>query len=44
LLELYQQGPIRPAISARYSLEKGGDAIAALAGRAAMGKLVVTIE
>ncbi len=44
LLELYQQGAIRPAISARYPLEKGGDAIAALAGRAAMGKLVVTIE
>jgi len=44
LLDLYMQGAIRPVISARYPLEKGGDAIAALAARAAMGKLVVTIE
>ncbi len=44
LLELYQLGAIRPSISAHYKLEKGGDAIAALAARTAMGKLVVTIE
>jgi NADPH2:quinone reductase len=44
LLELYQQGAIRPTISARYPLEQGADAIASLAARAAMGKLVVTIE
>ena len=44
LLEFYQQGAIRPTISARYPLEKGGDAIAALAARSAMGKLVVMLE
>lgn len=44
LLEFYQHGAIRPTISARYPLEKGGDAIAALAARSAMGKLVVMLE
>ena len=44
LLGLYQQGAIRPEISARYPLEKGGDAIASLAARHAMGKLVVMLE
>ena len=44
LLDLYQQGAIRPVISARYSLEQGGEAIAALSARTAMGKLVVMIE
>ncbi len=43
LLDLYQRGAIRPVISARYPLEQGGDAIAALATRTAMGKLVVII-
>jgi NADPH2:quinone reductase len=44
LLELYRQGAIRPTISARFPLEKGGEAIASLAARNAMGKLVVMIE
>ena len=44
LLELYQQGAIKPAISARYPLEQGGAAIASLAARSAMGKVVVTLE
>ncbi len=43
LLKLYEQSAIRPAISAHFPLEQGGDAIAALAARTALGKLVVTI-
>jgi NADPH2:quinone reductase len=43
LLELYEQGAIRPIISAHYPLAQGGEAIAALAARTALGKLVVTI-
>jgi NADPH2:quinone reductase len=44
LLDFYRQGAIRPMISARYPLDQGADAIAALSARSAMGKLVVTIE
>ena len=43
LLAFYQQGAIGPKISARYPLEKGGDAIASLAARRALGKLVVML-
>jgi NADPH:quinone reductase len=34
---------ITPRIMERYPLERGGEAIAQLAGRAAIGKLVVEI-
>jgi NADPH2:quinone reductase len=43
LLRLYQQGAIKPMVSARFPLEKAGDAIAWLADRKAMGKIVVTM-
>ncbi len=41
LLALYQAGAISPHVSARYPLSRGGDAIAAIASRQALGKLVV---
>ena len=44
LLALYGAGKLRPEISGRYPLARGGEAIAALANRQASGKLVVTIE
>jgi NADPH:quinone reductase len=44
LLELYQRGAIKPHISERYPLEQGGEAIARLATRATMGKIVVTVD
>ncbi len=43
LLAMLVDGRIRPEISARYPLARGGDAIAALADRRASGKLVVTM-
>jgi NADPH:quinone reductase len=43
LFEFYAQGKIRPLISSTYSLDRGGDAIAKLGNREAVGKLVVTI-
>lgn len=43
IIELYQKGKIKPLVSKTYPLEKGGDAIAALAAREAVGKLVVKI-
>ena len=44
LLELYRRGAIKPQISERYPLEQGGQAIARLATRGAMGKIVVTVD
>ena len=44
LLALYKRGAIRPEISARFPLERGGEAIALLATRQALGKVVVTID
>ena len=41
LFELYRAGAIRPHIAARYSLADGASAIAAVAGRQALGKLVI---
>ncbi len=43
LLDLYLKGEIKPVISERFPLEKGAEAISWLAGRKAMGKVVVTI-
>ena len=44
LIALYNKGAIKPEISERYPLAKGGEAIARLAARKAMGKIVVTME
>jgi NADPH:quinone reductase len=43
LMQLYARGAIRPEVSERYPLAKAGEAIARLAGRQAMGKIVVTM-
>ncbi len=43
LFDFYGRGALRPRISARFPLERAGDAIAALADRRAMGKVVVTM-
>jgi len=44
LMALYADGKIRPHVSERFPLAKAGDAIAHLASRKAMGKVVVTTE
>ena len=44
LFRWWAQGRIAPAISATYPLERGGEAIAALRDRQAIGKLVVTLD
>jgi len=44
LMALYAQSKIRPHVSERFPLERAGDAIAHLASRKAMGKVVVTTE
>lgn len=44
LLQLYEQGKLQPLVSAHYPLAQGGEAIAHLASRAAVGKVVVTID
>jgi NADPH:quinone reductase len=44
LLELYRRGAIKPQISERYPLERGGEAIARLATRGTVGKIVVTVD
>ena len=43
LFRLWDQGKINPRVSATYPLERGGDAIAAMAARQVIGKLVVTV-
>lgn len=43
LLELYRSGKIKPFISERFPLERGSEAMARLAERSAMGKIVVTM-
>lgn len=44
LLALYAEGKIKPFVTKRFPLELAGDAIAWLAGRHALGKVVVTIS
>jgi NADPH2:quinone reductase len=44
LMELHAAGKIRPRISQRLPLARGGEAIARLAGRQAVGKIIVTME
>jgi NADPH2:quinone reductase len=42
IFELYKLGKLRPLVSARYPFARGGEAIAHLASRNAVGKVVVT--
>ena len=44
LFSLWDEGRIAPRISATYPLERAGEAIAALAARRAIGKLVVMLD
>jgi NADPH2:quinone reductase len=44
LMALYLDGKIKPAVTERYPLARGGEAIARLGSRAARGKIVVTID
>ena len=44
LFDLYGAGKIRPYVSERFPLAKAADAIAHLASRKAMGKVVVTMD
>jgi NADPH:quinone reductase len=44
LMDHYLAGRIRPYVSERFPLANAGDAIARLAGRNAMGKIVVTMS
>lgn len=44
LFALLKEGRINPRISERFPLERGGEAIAMLADRKAVGKVVVTME
>jgi len=43
LFRLWEEGKIAPRVSATWPLERGGDAIAHMAARKAVGKLVVTV-
>jgi NADPH:quinone reductase len=43
LFELYARGAIKPQISEHFPLARAGEAIARLASRSAMGKIVVTV-
>ncbi|MHB8528020.1 MAG: NADPH:quinone oxidoreductase family protein [Caulobacteraceae bacterium] len=44
LLALYAAGKIRPHVSEHFPLARAGEAIAHLAGRRALGKVVVTVD
>ena len=44
LFRLWDEGKIRPRVSATYPLDRGGEAIAAMAARQVIGKLVVTLD
>ena len=44
LMQLYAKGVIKPLVSERYPLARAGEAIARLAARQAMGKIVVTMD
>jgi NADPH:quinone reductase len=44
LLDLYGSGKIKPYVSERFPLARGADAIAHLASRKAMGKVVITVD
>jgi len=44
LMRLYDHGKIKPVVSERFPLARAGEAIAKLAARKAMGKIIVTME
>jgi NADPH2:quinone reductase len=44
LVEFCATGAIKPLISSRFPLEKGGAAISALAGRKSVGKVIVIVD
>jgi NADPH:quinone reductase len=44
LFALYRDGKIKPAVTERYPLSRGAEAIARLGARAARGKIVVTVD
>ena len=44
LMALYRDGRIRPAVTERFPLARGGEAIARLGTREARGKVVVMID
>ena len=44
LVAFYNAGKIRPHVSGHFALADAGTAIKALAGRRALGKLVVTLD
>jgi NADPH2:quinone reductase len=44
LIDLYRRGSIKPFITERYPLERASDAIARLAQRRALGKIIVIID
>ena len=44
LFRLWETGRINPRVSATFPLERAGEAIAAMAARQAIGKLVVTLD
>ena len=44
LFRLWEEGKIQPRVSATYPLERGGEAIAAMAARSVIGKLVVAVD
>jgi NADPH:quinone reductase-like Zn-dependent oxidoreductase len=44
LFKLWDEGRIGPRVSATYPLAQGGEAIAALAARSVIGKVVVTVD
>ncbi len=44
LFRLWSEGKINPRVSETYPLERGGEAIAAMAARRVIGKLVVTLD
>lgn len=44
LMALYLNGTIKPAVTERFPLARGGEAIARLGSRAARGKIVVTVD
>src|SRR3954471_79104 len=44
LMDLYADGKIKPYVSERFPLARAGEAIAHLASRKAMGKVVITVD
>ena len=44
LFRLWEAGKINPRVSATYPLERAAEAIAAMAARQAVGKLVVNVD